>query len=94
MQLSIDIADDKFSEGDNRKNRAKILSVFSTSMDLTKANYLISGAKKTFNLLRHAFIQMLIVQYFDLEWYIWIETNMSGYAIGEVICQLTLENLC
>ena len=34
------------------------------------SNYLTLGAKKAFNLLRHAFIQVLIFQYFDSKWHI------------------------
>ena len=50
-----------------------------------KPNFLTSNAKKTFNHLRLVFIKALILQDFDLESYIWIETNASGYIIGRVL---------
>ena len=50
-------------------------------------------AKKAFNHLRYAFIQAPILQYFDLEWHIQIETDVLGNAIGEVLSQLTLGDL-
>ena len=47
-------------------------------------NLLTPNTKKAFYHLRLAFIKALILQYFDLESYIWIETNASSYAIGEI----------
>ena len=43
------------------------------------SNYLIPAAKKTFNHLRHAFIQAPIFQYFNLKWHILIEIDASSY---------------
>ena len=57
------------------------------------SNYLIPAAQKAFNHLRNAFTQAPIFQYFDLEQHIRIETDVSGYAIGGVLSQLTLDNL-
>ena len=56
-------------------------------------NYLTSVTKKTFNYLRHAFPQAPILQHFDPEWHIRIETDALGYAIGRVLTQLTLDDL-
>ena len=42
---------------------------------------------------RLAFIKTPILQHFDLECYIRIETNASCYAIDRVLSQLTLDNL-
>ena len=41
--------------------------------------------KKAFNHLRHVFTQVPILQYFDLQWHIRIETDASGYAIDRVL---------
>ena len=57
------------------------------------SNYLILDAKKAFNLLRYAFIQALIFQHFDPKRNMQIETDVLGYAIGEILSQLTLNNL-
>ena len=56
------------------------------------SKYLTPVAKKVFNFLRHAFIQALILQHFELERHIQIETNASGYTIDEVLSQLILND--
>ena len=58
-----------------------------------RSDDLTSATKKIFHHLRHAFIQAPIFQHFDPEWHIQIETNASGYAIGGVLSQLTLDFL-
>ena len=55
--------------------------------------YLTLKARLTFNILGKTFLKAPILQYFDLEYHIRIETNASGYAIGEVLSQLILDNL-
>ena len=55
-----------------------------------KPNFLTPNAKKAFNQLRLAFIKAPILQHFDLENHIRIETNALGYAIGRVLSQLNL----
>ena len=49
-----------------------------------KPNFLTPNTKKAFNYLRLAFIKAPILQHFDLESHIRIETDASGYAIGRV----------
>ena len=46
--------------------------------------FLISGTKKTFIKLRQAFIKTPILNHFDLERYIQIKTDTSGYTIGGI----------
>ena len=46
-----------------------------------------------FTQLRKAFTKALIFWHFDPECHVRIETNMSGYTIGRVLSQLTLDNL-
>ena len=53
------------------------------------SNYLTSYTKKTFDQLRQAFTEAPIVQHIDLEQFIWVETDVSGHAIGRVLSQLT-----
>ena len=48
-------------------------------------NFLTPNAKKVFNHLRLAFIKAPILQHFDLESHIWIETDASGYAIDGML---------
>ena len=47
--------------------------------------FLTLGTREIFNQLRQAFIEAPILQHFDLEYYIQIETNALGYTIGEVL---------
>ena len=53
------------------------------------SNYLTPEAKRAFNQLRQAFTEAPIIQHFDLERYIQVWTDASGYAIGRVLSQLT-----
>ena len=64
-----------------------------TNFDAPEAGpkFLTSNAKKTFNCLRLAFTKALILWYFDLKCHIPIETNVLGYAMSEVLSQLTSE---
>ena len=56
-------------------------------------DYLTPAAKKAFNHLWHAFTLAPILKHFDSKQHIWIEINMSAYAIDEVLSQLTLDDL-
>ncbi len=38
------------------------------------------------------FVEAPILNHFDLECHIWIETDTSGYAIGEILSQLTSDD--
>ncbi len=53
----------------------------------------ISEAKQAFIKLRQTFVEALISNHFNLECHIQIEMDVSGYAIGAIINQLTLNNL-
>ena len=65
-----------------------------TSKNLNGATgYLTPKAKQAFTQLRQAFTKAPILRHFDPKCHIRIETVMSGYAIGEVLSQLTLHNL-
>ena len=51
------------------------------------------GAKLAFTELRQAFLKAPILYHFDLECHIRIEIDVSGYAIGGVLSQLTSDDL-
>ena len=53
------------------------------------SNYLTPDAKKAFDQLRQAFTEAPILQHFDPEQYIQVETDASGHAIGGMLSQLT-----
>ena len=58
----------------------------------TELGFLISGARIAFTKLKQAFIKAPIFHHFDPEYYIWVETDASGYAISGVLSQLTSDN--
>ena len=53
------------------------------------SNYLTPDAKMTFDQLYQAFTEALILQHFDLEQYIRVETDASGHTIGGVLSEVT-----
>ncbi len=76
----------------------KSKSTKSKKSDLQKANFarvdsgtdfLTPKAKKAFIHLQKAFTEALIFRHFDPKHHIWIETDVSGHAIGEVFSQMT-----
>ena len=56
-------------------------------------DFFIPGARLVFTKLRQMFAKALIFYYFGLERYIWVETDKSGYTIGGILSQLTLDDL-
>ena len=68
--------DNPKKDGGNTKKDVKAAKGF---------HYLIPDTKKVFNYLWHAFTQAPILQHFDPEWHIWIETDASSYAINGVL---------
>ena len=54
--------------------------------------FLTSEVKLTFLHLREAFTKALILHHFDPEYYIWMETNASDYAIDGILSQLTSDS--
>ena len=68
----------------SKNNKFRNLTHMPNIKATRKPLFLIFNAKKTFNYLRQAFIKAPIFQYFNLESYIWIETNISNYVIGKI----------
>ena len=65
-----------------------------TSKNSNRAlSYLTLKARLAFNKLKKAFTKTPILQHFDPECYIRIESDTSGYVIGRVLSQLTFDNL-
>ncbi len=56
-------------------------------------SFLTFQARKAFTKLRQVFVEALILNHFDLERHIQIETDASGYAIGGSLSQLTSDDL-
>ena len=55
-------------------------------------DYLTPDTKQAFTQLRQVFTKAPILQHFNPEYHIRIETDASGYAISGVVSQLTLDN--
>ena len=58
-----------------------------------ESTFLTPNTREAFNQLRQVFTKTPILQYFNLECHIWIETNASGYVIGGVLNQMTSDYL-
>ena len=71
-----------------RKNPSKSGNSPNFGATETRPSFLTPEARSTFNRLRLAFTEALILRYFDPECHIRIETDASGYAIGGVLSQL------
>ncbi len=55
-------------------------------------SFLTPKARKVFTKLRQAFVEAPILNHFDPERHIRIETDVSGYAIGGILSQLILDD--
>ena len=55
--------------------------------------FFITNARKAFTKLRLPFIVAPILNYFDPECHIWIETDTLGYVISRILSQLTSDDL-
>ena len=71
----------------------KVQNLSKSKKTLRSSNFFTPRTKLAFTKLRQAFIKALILHHFDPKHYIRIETDASGYAIGGVLNQLTLDNL-
>lgn len=75
-----------------RKNSAKSKNLVKPIELSSRSGFFILRARLTFIKLRQAFTKAPILHYFNLEYYNWVEADASGYAIGGVLSQLTLDN--
>ena len=83
--------DKNLSKSKKLKNaKSRVQTRLGATGELT---FLIPDAREAFNQFRQAFTKAPILQHFDSECHIRIETNASGYAIGEVFSQLTSDHL-
>ncbi len=54
--------------------------------------FFTTNAKRVVTKLRQAFVEAPILNHFDSESHIQIQTDVSGYAIGGILSQLTSDN--
>ena len=69
----------------NLSTAAKLVKSKKPKMTNFETNFFTLKAKKAFTHLQKAFTKASILYYFDPKHYICIETNVLGYAIGEVL---------
>ena len=86
-------ADETVIDSSKFKNKQSMKLTHMPNIQATKKpNFLTSNAKKAFNHLRLTFINVPILQYFDLKSHIQIVIDVPGYAIGGVLSQLNLDS--
>ena len=86
-----EIEDDKIRKRVQKTFKSK--NLFKSKKTVGSLDFLIPGAKLAFTKLTQAFFKALILYHFNSERYIQIETDVSGYAISEVLNQLILDDL-
>ena len=79
--------------GKKVQKTTKSKNSFTSKKAVGPSDFLIPGAKLAFTKLKQAFLKAPILHHFDPERHIQIETDASGYAIGGVLSQLTLDDL-
>ena len=92
--------DDEFNDkidnevGKKGQKTSKSINLFKKSSKCQKTvglDFLTPKARLAFFKLRQTFVKAPIFHYFDPEYHIWVEMDVSGYTIGEIFSQLTLE---
>ena len=76
-EIDDDKVDNEFGKKGQKTSKSK--------STIGSSNFLIPRAKLAFTKLRQAFFKAPILYHFDPEHHIRIETDVSGYAIGEVL---------
>ena len=83
----------KSSKSKSEKSKKPLKNGNLLNFDAMEAgpSFLTSKARAAFNRLRPAFTKAPIFLHFDSEYYIWLETDASGYAISDVLSQPVFE---
>ncbi len=63
----------------------KVEASRANNLDIQSGLFFISRARKAFPKLRQAFVKTLILNHFNLERYIQIEMDVSGYTMGGIL---------
>ena len=89
LSLLVDIVEDAEVGADSGDRKDGTVKRSLRSKNSNGASYLTLETRLTFTQLRKVFTKAPILQHFDLECHIQIETNASSYAIDRVLSQLT-----
>ena len=100
-ELNRSKVDNSEVDGNEVRNNevGKKVQKLSKSQNLFKSKKTIGSdfftlkARLAFTKLRQAFVKVPILYYFDLEYHIRIETDISGYVIDKDLSQLTSNDL-
>ena len=90
------VGNNKFEKIDKKTSKSKKLfkpKKLFKSKKMVGLDFFIPKARLAFIKLRQAFVKALIFYHFDSKRYIRIKTDVLGYAIIEVLSQLTLDDL-
>ena len=87
---SSEVRDDE--DGKKVQKTSKSKNSSKSKKTVGSSDFLTPGAKLGFTELRQAFLKAPILHHFDPERHIRIETDTSGYAIIEVLSQLTSDD--
>ena len=79
IEISDDEVDDEVGKKAQKTFKSKKLS---KSKKIVRSDFFISRAWLSFTKLRQAFVKAPIFYHFDLERHIWVEMDISGYAIS------------
>ena len=84
----------EFDDGEveNDEFGKKVQKTSKSKKTVGSSDFLTLGTKLAFIKLRQVFFKAPILYHFDPECHIRIETNVSDYAIGVVLSQLTLDD--
>ena len=93
VEVNGEIDDEVDNEIGKNQKTSKSKKLSNTKKTIRSSDFLTPGVKLAFTKLRQAFLKASILHHFNLEYYIGIETDISGYAIGKVFSQLTLDDL-
>ena len=74
----------------SKNNKSRSLMHIPNIKAMKKPIFFTFNAKKTFNCLKQIFIKTLILQHFNLKYYIWIKIDVSRYIINKVLSELIL----
>ena len=85
-EFEVDEVGNKVQKTTKSKNLSK------SKKAIRPSDFLTPGAKLAFTELRQAFLKAPILHHFDPERHIRIETDVSDYAIGGVLSQLTSDD--
>ena len=88
MAKSQKLSKSRKSKSEKSKKLLKNKNLSNIDIIEAEPSFLIFDAKTVFNCIQLAFTKISIPSFFNLEYYMEIETNALGYSVGGVLNQL------